>query len=403
LNKQERKKESFQHYSRAYQIDPSAPNLAVNIASLYGDFKDYKGGIEFCRRYLQSSGALKEENYFVFKTLGWLYAMDKQPHLTYSTYQNALTLHPNDEDLWADVVTNLDYSGGAVETVSATKEFLKRFPRSAHCEQFAARLKENNYQIDRQRIQQTAAIEATAAKKHDPLRDFVIFYNDDRTCVSESSIAIIKQGVRTIPQLFIDRLEDAGYRVMIAPHLVDALPEIGNDHPRGWTQLSTWHNVNGTFSSKHKWIVVGEKAVSINAGKEIVCPKLDDTVAHEFGHAFDYFLGNSARSTTDEDKESYKQFSHSQKFMVAYTADSAAIQDMVVQEKLRYFLQPGDGGKEELFAQLFACLYGGIPRPGSPEELLSRYFPSVLATMKEKMSSYRQDATPYGRNIKEYK
>jgi tetratricopeptide (TPR) repeat protein len=403
LNQQGHKQEAFQHYASAYQIDPSKVTSVMGLAGCYASFKDFKPAVDVCRRYIRSYGTMTEEDFPVFKMLGFLYANEKQPRLAYENHQKALALHPTDEEAWACAVDDLEFAGGTVEAATVFKEFLKRFPQSLRRQNFKERLRRLNFQLERQKVQENALNKERADIRHSSLDEFIIFPDNCRTAVRESSIAMVKQGLRSLPQLFVDQLRGAGYKVMIAPHLTDVLPKIAEDHPRGWAKLATWHNANGTVSYDHKWIVIGERFKNIFTGKEITDPQMDRTIAHEFGHAYDFFLGNSTGPRTDIDSEQYTQFSHSQSFARAYQADAQRIKDKGVKEKLEYFLQPGDAGSEELFAQLFPCFYCGTPEPNSPEELFSRFFPTVLATMKEAFGSDLEYIKLYGRKVKNYR
>lgn len=70
-------------------------------------------------------------------------------------------------------------------------------------------------------------------------------------------------------------------------------------------------------------------------------------------------------------------------FRLAYDAEAAAARtDPQAAQLLHYFLQPGDAGAEEAFAQLFALEYGGGPAP-LLIPYLRQWFPTTLHEIQE--------------------
>ena len=224
------------------------------------------------------------------------------------------------------------------------------------------------------------------SSKRDDLDEFVTVMDPKNKDVAPRSVALVKQAIRDIPYAYREALENAGYKIVIAPELIDVLPELENEHPRGWEERATWHNSNGTFYQKFKWIVVGERATDLKTGGLVVDPSIETTARHEFGHAYDYFLGQYA--TQQKFSEGFQEFSSSTVFQNAYDADAASISDNS-KRRLYYFLQPDKAGREELFAEMFPLLYGALPQPGSPEELFATAFPRVLKVMRGSLDPNR--------------
>ena len=83
---------------------------------------------------------------------------------------------------------------------------------------------------------------------------------------------------------------------------------------------------------------------------------------HEYGHMADAALGDVSLSP---------------EFKAAYEADKSKL-GWWAKRKLAYFLQEGDDGLQEAFAEVFADLYGGSPEGTQA----SKHFPQVAALIK---------------------
>ena len=122
------------------------------------------------------------------------------------------------------------------------------------------RLQELTYQGQREQAKTLANRVQHSGRDFD-LDDFVIEYG--MLPYSPESFSSVKYGLSSIPKVYRQPLEDAGYKVVVGETLDQVLPEIAYDHPRGWRSNATWHNSNGTFYEANKWIVVGERYCSI--------------------------------------------------------------------------------------------------------------------------------------------
>src|SRR5262249_24887980 len=98
-------------------------------------------------------------------------------------------------------------------------------------------------------------------------------------------------GLSEIPHTYRNRLEVNNYKVVLAPTVLDAMPELAGQRPRGFADGASWHNTNGTFDRRTGRIIIGEKYNATNQGGKMVSGPLDATVLHEFGHAYDFYLG----------------------------------------------------------------------------------------------------------------
>lgn len=408
LNQQQ---EAFSHYARAYKIDPDKPTSITNLAQCYSSFNNYGPAIDLCSRYLANHPDLTDANYDVLMMQGYLYAVTKHGKSSYEAYRKALQIHPDNEGAWSKAANDVGFAGDGQDAELLIDEFGRRFPKSSLLPALRAlipglrqRMADETFSSNRQQVQQAALREEQSKRGRDRVDAFVIVKGTGTDIPTENVVALVKHGLRQLPPLFVDQLAAAEVHVIIAPHLTDVLPDVLKDRPRGWGSNATWHNANGTYDYQRKWIVVGTKYTNIFTGKEIVDPTPDQTVLHELGHCYDYFLGTAQSSNGSRGgQEQYTSFSHSRRFVIAYEADCSKIKDQAIRARLMYFLQPGDAGKEELFAQLFPCFYNNIRQPGSPQELFSQYFPTVLSTMKDAFSTDLEWQKLFGKNVKMYK
>jgi hypothetical protein len=196
--------------------------------------------------------------------------------------------------------------------------------------------------------------------------------------VSKPFIQEIERDVRKLPQQALTALAKAGYKIQLARTVTDAVPAARNQQVRGYEPHSTWNSVYGMFNRTTRKVVMAEFAEHGENGGGGDFTRLEDRqrrqgiLRHEFGHAVDNYLGN---------------FSHTAKFRNAYEKELAAI-GKGDREWLYYYLQPGDAGPEETFAELFASLDQTACDKRS-DDMLHHYFPeltrlirSQLATMK---------------------
>jgi len=148
--------------------------------------------------------------------------------------------------------------------------------------------------------------------------------------------------------------------------IVDALPELKQDKPRGYQHGGGYDNVPGLYSSGSKRMVVAERASYKNSP-----PHLNRSVAgtmfHELGHAYD-----DARGSPSEHGA----------FATAYEQDSYKLTNSM-RSKHAYYTQPGHAGPSELFAEMFAIVNqenSGQP-PRNPH--LVQAFPNSYKAMKD--------------------
>jgi len=190
---------------------------------------------------------------------------------------------------------------------------------------------------------------------------------------SRSFLNEIDRGLSKISGHVLRALRNAGYRVAISESLVDAVPAARNQQVRGYQAHSTWDTVYGMFNRTTKRVVMAEKALQPDGFGMSMQPLRDTArregiIRHEVGHAVDQYLGN---------------LSHTPEYMAAYDKGSRSISAYEA-KVLNYYLQPGDAGREETFAEIFASLNGYACDPNS-DILLKNHFPELVQLIRARV------------------
>lgn len=179
--------------------------------------------------------------------------------------------------------------------------------------------------------------------------------------VAADDIAEMKAAIEAFPKPVLDAISGAGYKFVFAEDLASFDPGMAKNQPRGWPAGMTWANSDGYHDGLRKTILATEKHLDFWNNNAVV--KSDRTVGvmrHEAGHAFDFTPGILSN------------YSQRQEFRAAYNKDLAKISD-ASKPNLEYYLQRGDAGPSEVFAETFAQAYGG----GSDDsEKLAKHFPN---------------------------
>ncbi len=139
-----------------------------------------------------------------------------------------------------------------------------------------------------------------------------------------------------------DLLAKDGTVVTPTRRITDALPELKGQKPRGWPPGLTWDAVDGAYSPSRNLVVVAEETRK-TGNQWVKSNRTEDVTRHEIGHATDYAINKLSDSTA---------------YTKAYEADIKAM-PANLNGTLKYFLQSGDGGKEEACAEGIAVREGG--------------------------------------------
>jgi hypothetical protein len=159
--------------------------------------------------------------------------------------------------------------------------------------------------------------------------------------VSASVAGEVVNALRLIPARVQSALDARGVRVEVARRVVDVRPHLAGVRPRGWPAGLSYENADACYD--RGVVVVAEVHADYTTGQEVPSGRVAGVTRHEVGHAADEVYGN---------------FSRDPAFRAAYNADVAAIRANNTPVD-PYFLQGGDAGPEETFAEGFAQMYGG--------------------------------------------
>jgi tetratricopeptide (TPR) repeat protein len=207
----------------------------------------------------------------------------------------------------------------------------------------------------------------SASQRWEARDEFVNGLNDEPK-LSDPTYQKVERGLRTIPKDIRDALKEAGYTVMLTPTMLAAVPQWSGATPRGWSEDSNYDNVGGLFQSRQKWILLAEKVQSMKNGNEYQeNTRLVSTVRHELGHAYDNYQGSY--SSGDDFSDAYGN-----------DVDRIPARD---QTRFAYFLQPGNAGRSELFAEVFAAVYTPDDEQNQGQIALMKAFPKVATLMKK--------------------
>lgn len=371
--------EAKEWFKKAYSIDPGRHLALLGLARILYDKKDYDDALPLLER-LASEHDDKETSYSTLLSLAKCYAETGKIDAFMKTMDRAFAIRGTDPSAWRFAAQEMDFVKAYKQATKYYEEYLRRFPNAPDVATISQRL--NIVSYDEEEIEELKSIQDGFSLTHDTddLKDFVIFMDPQHKGVSNEAVARVMLGLSEIPRTYRHQLEAAGYKVMVAPTVLDVMPQLANMAPRGYAAGADWHNSNGAFDREKKMIVIGEFVKTEGKNGQVIEGHLDETVQHEFGHAYDMYLGLTKEGASPRDP--FPEVSHSKEFSDAYNLDTSSIpQDL--RQKLAYYLNPGDAGKEELFAQMFVLFFGHRPAPGSPSEYFKVAFPRVLAVLHD--------------------
>lgn len=173
-------------------------------------------------------------------------------------------------------------------------------------------------------------------------------------------------------------LQRSGYKVTVSRTVPDAVPSTKNQAVRGYAHSSTWNNVFGMFNRETKQVVMAEYAESEPDTISRRMVTLNDyrrrrgILKHECGHAVDQMIGN---------------FSHKAEFTAVYKKGVARL-SKDDRKMLAYYLQPGDAGKEEAFAEVFAIACGNGCHQNT-DALFHKHFPELISLVSNRIQTIK--------------
>jgi hypothetical protein len=212
----------------------------------------------------------------------------------------------------------------------------------------------------------TAGEAVTRHVKQPPIG--LVKYLDETDRPNSNISFLVKYGLETIPEQVLTNLMSAGYSVVIAPTILDAMPRRSGYSPRGYGDDANYDNAAALFKTDSRQILIAEKLqLSKNSPDYKNNDFATDAVRHELGHAVDCNAGYPSRRS---------------EFKAAYDKDERKL-SAFDRNRFAYFLQPGDSGRSELFAQFFAAKY--TPDNWQNKQMIDllNVFPDVIPLMKD--------------------
>lgn len=193
--------------------------------------------------------------------------------------------------------------------------------------------------------------------------------------VTPAFVNLIAQDAKQLPESWKEHLANAGYRIVLSRTLFDSVPAAKGQQVRGYKSTARWSQIFGMFDRRKRRVVMAELAKRTEQEKSPLVALNDQQtragiLRHEFGHAIDDYL---------------KYPSHGRSFDQAYAAGLTRL-NKSDKQVLKYYLQHGGAGKEEMFAELFATT-NGIACDPVADKLLRQKFPEAMAVVEQTLGS----------------
>ncbi len=197
--------------------------------------------------------------------------------------------------------------------------------------------------------------------------DLSLITIQQRSAETDNVYEAVSKAVAAIPLRIKQQIDQAGIRWIICSTLVDYDPSLADVKARGWGPGLDFRYVAGTYSPKHNKILIAERALRTSDGVLSVRSHRLETTLHETGHAYDKVLNYYSRDPA---------------FRAAYEADSRRLTDLQLQ-KYKYYLQAGNTGSSETFAELFdKCIMQTANLPLELPSDIATTFPNCFVIMK---------------------
>jgi len=201
---------------------------------------------------------------------------------------------------------------------------------------------------------------------------FRVMVRDETGASDIGNLGEIASSLQKLPSSILANLKNHGVQWTVVPDSVDqAFPDenLTSQQPRGWNPPGTplaaqrdWGDVSSQYNTRHNIVVIGTPDDFHNKDGSI------NVTLHETGHAYDYLNGFPSRSGS---------------FLRAYDAD---LPNMATDSADYYYRQPGDAGKEEVFAEGFARFY-------SEDKTFPEEWPNVYAYFRNFDKNIRLDGS----------
>ncbi len=115
------------------------------------------------------------------------------------------------------------------------------------------------------------------------------------TPISETFQRKVAAATETIPSGIWIKLQRKGWRFRLAEFVVDAVPSLKNQHPRGWPYWMTWEHVDGVNIVQQRLLAFSEQRRD-RSGRIVANVRIAGVIRHEVGHAFDATFSGPGRA-----------------------------------------------------------------------------------------------------------
>lgn len=187
--------------------------------------------------------------------------------------------------------------------------------------------------------------------------------------VPESFADDLQKKLDELPKNVLANLDKAGYKIIAATTIPNAMPTLDGLTPRGWPKKMTFENSDGTHDNMSKRIIAPMRFKPGDEWEPVFRPEV---LVHQVGHAVDFANGF---------------LSASKPFKDAYTEDMARVID-TRNPVLKYLSQPGGIGRQETFAALFGMALTG-PENEHDRHLLEKTFPRTIEVVKDQIRALK--------------
>ena len=165
-----------------------------------------------------------------------------------------------------------------------------------------------------------------------------------RTAETDAIRSQVLAAVARIPQNIKKRFASAGVTILIVPTVLEARRDLAGQKPRGYDNGGGYDNCGGMYMPSEKTIYVAERYGIQNQPYKLSRESYETTL-HESGHALDSLTWDTTRT----------ELSKAEEFTSVYKKESESLSNSS-RSHVTYFLQSGDAGGAELFAELFVAI-----------------------------------------------
>lgn len=197
----------------------------------------------------------------------------------------------------------------------------------------------------------------------------------------------ITMGLSRIPRALKDAVFGDGCKVLITPTILEHKPELATTKPRGYSHGGGYDNCPAMYMPTENEILVAEKWGWKNGPPRPGTAEMyEECLGHEFGHAFDAFLGKAAQGGV---RRHYYNLTESSWFADTYTRELNSPNEQ--RRAADYYTQKGTAGPSELFAELFGSIFS--VEATAEQRRLAQFFPQTRAKIQQlaSLTSFTQD------------